>query len=126
VTYSIRVMQGIELELVRLKRIMWASVVVSAPSTLFIFLRTSGHIKEYLLASHRTTFFLVYFDILFYAILPVLGFSLFLFSNKALINFKKFKRHDVTLEKLKTLCNAILIFYIVLLLRIILFLIFSY
>jgi hypothetical protein len=118
-------MGTIEVELLRIRRIMWASLLITLPSAIIIFFSVSRKLKDYVGVSHEKTMALAIFDIFFYVILPVVGFLIFVYARSDLYQFERFKRHERSLDKLRFLGNCILVYFIALLIKVTIFLVAS-
>jgi hypothetical protein len=118
-------MGTIELELLRIRRIMWVSLFITIPSAIIIFFSVSRKLKDYVGVSTERSFELAVFDVFFYVIMPIIGFLIFVYARSDLKQFERFKRHDRSLDKLRLLGNCILVYFIALLIKVTIFLVTS-
>lgn len=118
-------MQTVETELVRIKKMQLASLLITLPSTLYIFLNISVRVGHYLFYNNKPNL-LTYLNLFLYIVLPITGFLFLLYAHLNMLKVEKFKRHASTISKLNFYSSLLLIYFIILLVRVILFLAFSF
>lgn len=104
----------------------WASLLISLPSSIYIFIGISDKIHRYLFDNNKPLPVLTYLNLFLYIILPITGFLILLYAHLRMLKVEKFKRHASTINKLNFYSSLLLIYFIILLVRVILFLAFSY
>jgi hypothetical protein len=119
-------MQTVESELIRVKKMLWASLLITLPSAVYIFLNISVRIGRYLFDNNRPIPVLTYLNLFLYILLPIIGVFILLYAHLSMLKVEKFKRHASTISKMNFYSSLLLIYFIILLIRVILFLAFSF
>ena len=115
----------IEAEFIQIRKFLWASLIVTLLSTLYWSLGVSNELKSYLGYDHKPIVIITSLNVFFNVLLPVIGFIGLVAVNVRVHQIEKFRRHDSEINKLKRFRNLLLIGFIVLMGRGLVFLIYS-
>lgn len=112
-------------ECIFLKRLLRGSLVVTVLSILYWLFGVSAKLRVHLMAHRLSLDYLFFSNAFFDVVLPTIGFTCILFVHYRLIKIEKFRRHDIEINKLKRGRNLLLLGYIALMIRGLVFLIYS-